>query len=548
MPVRFLARRWGLCIFFVGLFLTQSIFAQVEVSRLRTELVWQRSSPAKGATEGPVLYQLVLGSGTPGTIAKFDTNPRHLINSDITDNGGIVAIGAMSVDSATGIITFAGGQTFPGTGSGTVTSITGGTGLTGGTISSSGTLALDTTYTDGRYLKLSGGTLTGALNGTSAAFSSTVSAGNVVSTQLSSSTGQALTVNAGNGSGSGGALTVQAGSAGVSSGGAGGNLTLQAGNAMAAGGSGYGGLGAAGMVSMKAGDGYNNVGGDVMITSGANGPWTLAGNSFSKVFIQGGTINPGDGAAIKVEGGHNTVYGSPPQYASGGNLSLSAGSGTCSGGGCGSNTSQAGGNVSITAGNGGAGSTGGSITLSPGTGTSNGNVQVAGNLNVTGTLSKGAGSFKIDHPLDPANKYLSHSFVESPDMMNIYNGNVVLDGKGQAWVELPDYFEALNQDFRYQLTAIGAPGPNLYVAQEIKSNRFQIAGGKAGGKVSWQVTGVRHDAYANAHRIPTEEEKIGDDRGSYLHPELFNQTEAKRIIIPRQMPREKAVVSAQSAQ
>ncbi|HMB90044.1 MAG TPA: hypothetical protein VKP65_04300, partial [Rhodothermales bacterium] len=47
-----------------------------------------------------------------------------------------------------------------------------------------------------------------------------------------------------------------------------------------------------------------------------------------------------------------------------------------------------------------------------------------GDVWVTGTLSKGGGSFKIDHPLDPANKYLAHSFVESPDMMNVYNGNV----------------------------------------------------------------------------------------------------------------------------
>lgn len=79
------------------------------------------------------------------------------------------------------------------------------------------------------------------------------------------------------------------------------------------------------------------------------------------------------------------------------------------------------------------------------------------NLTVDGRLTKAAGSFKIDHPLDPANKYLLHSFVESPDMMNIYNGEVALDGLGKATVELPAWFEALNQDFRYQLTAIGSP-------------------------------------------------------------------------------------------
>jgi len=151
-----------------------------------------------------------------------------------------------------------------------------------------------------------------------------------------------------------------------------------------------------------------------------------------------------------------------------------------------------------------------------------------GDVHVAGTLSKGAGSFQIDHPLDPQNKYLSHSFVESPDMMNIYNGNVVLDERGEAWVELPDWFEALNggqehrSEFRYQLTCIGGFAP-VYIAQEIEDNRFQIAGGAPGLKVSWQVTGVRHDPYAEAHRIPVEEDKPPDERGAYLHPEVYDQ-------------------------
>jgi hypothetical protein len=162
-----------------------------------------------------------------------------------------------------------------------------------------------------------------------------------------------------------------------------------------------------------------------------------------------------------------------------------------------------------------------------------------GNVYVNGTLSKAAGTFKIDDPLDPANKYLSHSFVESPDMMNIYNGNAQLDGNGQAVVQLPDYFIALNKEYRYQLTAMGAPGPNLYVAEEVKGNQFKIAGGQAGSKVSWQVTGIRQDAYANAHRTPIEEAKPGKERGTYLHPELFGQ--------PEEMGREWAVHPATMA-
>jgi hypothetical protein len=156
-------------------------------------------------------------------------------------------------------------------------------------------------------------------------------------------------------------------------------------------------------------------------------------------------------------------------------------------------------------------------------------VDANGNGFFAGKLSKGSGSFKIDHPLDPANKYLEHSFVESPDMMNIYNGIVTLDGKGEAAVNLPDYFQALNSDFRYQLTAIGAPGPNLYIAEEISGNRFKIAGGKAGSKVSWQVTGIRQDAYAAANRIKVEEDKPAGERGHYLHPELFGATEKEAI-------------------
>jgi hypothetical protein len=156
-----------------------------------------------------------------------------------------------------------------------------------------------------------------------------------------------------------------------------------------------------------------------------------------------------------------------------------------------------------------------------------------GDVNITGTLTKGAGAFKIDHPLDPANKYLTHSFVESPDMMNIYNGTVVLESNGEAWINLPDWFEALNRDFRYQLTAIGVPAPNLYVAEEVAENRFKIAGGQPGGKVSWQVTGIRHDAYADAHRLAVEEDKPEEDRGYYLHPEVHGQPAEKSIFLKK---------------
>lgn len=140
-----------------------------------------------------------------------------------------------------------------------------------------------------------------------------------------------------------------------------------------------------------------------------------------------------------------------------------------------------------------------------------------GNVRVNGTLTKNAGSFKIDHPLDPDNKYLSHSFVESPDMMNVYNGNAVLGADGTAVIKLPAYFEVLNRDMRYQLTAMGAPA-QLYVKEEVKGNRFVIAGDRPGTKVSWQVTGIRQDTYAREHPIVVEEDKAADERGRRLYP------------------------------
>jgi hypothetical protein len=151
-----------------------------------------------------------------------------------------------------------------------------------------------------------------------------------------------------------------------------------------------------------------------------------------------------------------------------------------------------------------------------------------GSVTITGLLTKGGGSFKIDDPIDPANKYLSHSFVESPDMMNIYNGNVTTDAKGFATVSMPDWFEALNRDFRYQLTTINSFS-RATVAAELKDGKFRIRTSQPRVKVSWQVTGIRHDEWANAHRIPTEEIKPSDEHGKYLHPELFGAGPEKQI-------------------
>ena len=155
-------------------------------------------------------------------------------------------------------------------------------------------------------------------------------------------------------------------------------------------------------------------------------------------------------------------------------------------------------------------------------------VATTGNVDVLGTLSKGGGSFKIDHPLDPANKYLYHSFVESPDMMNIYNGNVTTDASGEAAVALPEWFETLNRDFRYQLTVIGQFAQAI-VAGKVANHQFVIKTDKPNVEVSWQVTGIRQDTFANAHRIPVEAEKAPADRGHYLYPELVGAPQTARI-------------------
>lgn len=152
-----------------------------------------------------------------------------------------------------------------------------------------------------------------------------------------------------------------------------------------------------------------------------------------------------------------------------------------------------------------------------------------GDVEVSGNLSKGGGSFKIDHPLDPENKFLYHSFVESPDMMNIYNGNITTDENGTAVVSLPDWFQALNKDFRYQLTVVGTFAQAI-VGEKIKGNRFTIKTSVPGVEVSWQVTGIRKDAYANRHRIQVEEAKPEAERGLYLHPDAFDQPEEKGIM------------------
>jgi|GEM_PF-792113 len=146
-----------------------------------------------------------------------------------------------------------------------------------------------------------------------------------------------------------------------------------------------------------------------------------------------------------------------------------------------------------------------------------------GDVNFPGLISKGGGTFKIDHPLDPENKYLFHSFVESPDMMNIYNGNITTDASGTAIVDLPDYFMAENVDFRYQLTVIGGTFAQAVISKEVADNKFEIKTNQPNVKVSWQVTGIRNDKFAQAHRVVPVKEKEAKYKGKYLHPKEWGK-------------------------
>jgi hypothetical protein len=155
-----------------------------------------------------------------------------------------------------------------------------------------------------------------------------------------------------------------------------------------------------------------------------------------------------------------------------------------------------------------------------------------GSVHVQGNLSKSGGTFLIDHPQDPANRTLAHAFVEAPEMLNVYSGTATLDARGRATIRLPRYFDALNSDFRYQLTALDAAAPGIHVAKRIERNRFVIAGGVAGQDVSWMVTGVRADAWAKANPVRVERRKRRKDRGKYLNPEVHGQPKSASLHRP----------------
>ncbi len=133
----------------------------------------------------------------------------------------------------------------------------------------------------------------------------------------------------------------------------------------------------------------------------------------------------------------------------------------------------------------------------------------------------GVKAFTIDHPQDPENKVLRHFSIESNEVLNLYRGMIILDGNGEATVELPTYFDEINTNVSYQLTAIGTP-VQPYVLSEISGNTFEVAG-EPNTKVSWTVYADRNDPYIqqNPEAKAVEVQKTGDRQGKYMNPELY---------------------------
>jgi hypothetical protein len=140
----------------------------------------------------------------------------------------------------------------------------------------------------------------------------------------------------------------------------------------------------------------------------------------------------------------------------------------------------------------------------------------------------GAKNFAMDHPLDPENKILRHAAAESNEVINFYSGNITTDASGKATVQLPDYFEAINKDFRYQLTVIGTFAQAI-ISKEVSNNKFDIATSIPNVKVSWEVKGVRNDARMRMFPYVSEEVKSPAQKGKYLDPIVHNQPASKGV-------------------
>ena len=155
----------------------------------------------------------------------------------------------------------------------------------------------------------------------------------------------------------------------------------------------------------------------------------------------------------------------------------------------------------------------------------------SGDVEVTGALSSTAAGFLVDHPDDPTGQLLGQAYVASHEMLSTYSGNVVTDADGRATVRLPRYVPSLNEDFRYQLTVVGSFAQAI-VGQKVRGSSFTIRTSEPGVEVSWQVTGVRSDAYARRNPFVAERSKRGPMAGRLLRPDLHGQDASLDLTAP----------------
>jgi hypothetical protein len=132
---------------------------------------------------------------------------------------------------------------------------------------------------------------------------------------------------------------------------------------------------------------------------------------------------------------------------------------------------------------------------------------MTGNGVFSGSISKGSGSFKIDHPLPEKTEthHLVHSFVESPQADNIYRGKVDLVD-GSATVNIDDAAGMTEGTYVLLNTNTQCFTSNesgwTAVKGSVSGNTLTITAqdNTCTDTISWMVIGERHDQ----HMLDTE--------------------------------------------
>ena len=126
----------------------------------------------------------------------------------------------------------------------------------------------------------------------------------------------------------------------------------------------------------------------------------------------------------------------------------------------------------------------------------------SGNLTITGALSKGSGSFRIEHPLPSktSTHQLVHSFIEGPKADLIYRGKVdLVGGKGTVNIDAAatmteGTFEVLCRDVQcFTTNESGWTAVRGKVTGNILTIEAQDA--SCTDSISWMVIGERKDKH-----------------------------------------------------